>query len=274
MSTVFSPHLFEYNLRGKIKGLILWCLSTACTLILFMLLFSLIIKSGVPSFVSEMLTALPKGMMQNFYFETLPSLGDYSVDVGICLQVIMMIGCIYACHLGVSSIALSENDGTLIFACSQGLNRVSIIITHFIVNLFTIILYNVIIFCVSLWIGMSNNIPELKDLIITSFCAMLIIEVVFIAIGMVASTFIKDLSGMSSISFGLFLFAFLFGTLGYYTDSLSFLKVIGPYHYYSPYMFTTTGAELSTDKIVLSTIMVVLSLVIVVARLAKRDLKS
>lgn len=272
MNNVFSPHLFEYNLRGRVKGLAIWFVSAACTLAFMVLLASLIIKSGMPDFVGEMLTALPDELSQNFKLESLPSFGDYRVDLGLCLQALMILGSIYACYLGISSIKTSEDDGTLIFAYSQGLSRVCIVITHYIVCAVVLILFNAGLFCLSMWIGLSNHVPELLAIIMHSFVAMLITELLYMAVGILISTFMRDITRCASTAMGIFLLTFFMGTFGYYTDTLSFLKVLGPYHYYSPYMFCTINAEFDTSRAVLIAFAAIVFVALAALRLLRRDL--
>lgn len=252
MNRIFSPHIYEYTLRGRIKGLIIWFFSASCTLALLVLLFNLFISSGMPDFVGEMMTALPKDLTQNFYIDALPDLGDYRVNLGLCLQAVMMIGSVYACYLGISSIITCKSNGTLVFGYSQGLSKPCMVISDYISCATVLLLFNMGIFCLSMWIGLSDNAPELTAIILKSFLTMFVSELVFLAVGMFFSSFMTDISACASFALGFFLVTFALGTLGNYMSMFSFLKVFSPYHYFSPYMFSNFNVQVDTDKLVLS----------------------
>lgn len=272
MNRIFSPHLYEYTLRGRIKGLLIWFFSASCTLAFLVLIFNLLMESGVPSFVSEMMTALPKDLTQNFYIDALPDFSNYKVNLGICLQAVMAVGSIYACYLGISSVIRSKKDGTLVFGYSQGLSKPCIIITHYISCATVLLLFNMGLFCLSMWIGLSNHVQELLDIILKSFLTMFVAELVFLAAGMFISSFMNDISACASFSFGLFLITFILGTLANYMSVFSFLKVFSPYHYFSPYMFSAVGVRLSSAMLILSFAEIILFTALTCLRVHKSDL--
>lgn len=272
MNRIFSPHIYEYTLRGRIKSLIIWFFSASCTLAFLVLLFNLFTSSGVPDFVGEMMTALPKDLTQNFYIDALPDLANYRVNLGLCLQAVMLIGSVYACYLGVSSIVTSKNDGTLMFGYSQGLSKPCMVISNYISCATVLILFNMGVFCLSMWIGLSDNASELTGIILKSFLTMLVSELVFLAAGMLFSSFMKDASACASFALGFFLVTFLLGTLGNYMSLFSFLKVFSPYHYFSPYMFSRFSVQVNTGNIVLSFAEILLLTALTCLRLHKSDI--
>lgn len=94
----------------------------------------------------------------------------------------------------------------------------------------------------------------------------------YLAVGILISTFINDITRCASTAMGVYLMTVLFGTLGYYTDSLSFFKVLGPYHYYSPYMFCTLNVPFDSSRAVSVIIVSAVFVALASLRMVRRDL--
>lgn len=271
MNGYFSLPLFGYNLKSRMKNFIVWSLISLCLFILVVVLFMNFLNAGVPDLVSEMISSMQSSIYGDSS-STSVDFKDFGVNLGICMQIILIIGCVYACYLGASATSNghgSDNDITFIY--SMPVSRVCSVLTSYASQLVALFFYNIIMLLVSVAVLYSNNEFGYFGRILLAIASYMLIETVYMSLSFMFSTFMSSGSQASSVSAVTVSVTVLFGFIGSLSPFLKPLTFFSPYTYISVYSIISGGDNVFFFGIVASILLIVASLAIGSVRYDKKD---
>lgn len=242
MSRFFSFSLVKNELKGRLKSLLIWASVTYMLYFIVVTLLSSFMDSRLPDLLEGMLTSLPKHVAGGFYSEDGLDLQNYCVNFGICLQLVVLVSCMYACHLGVSTVYDSINYK---YYCANPVGRIALASTGILMRFANLLIFNVIFLLSCQSTVKSYGYPGLCDDISSIFLAFFGVELLIMAIGTFVSTFMDVNSSASAVSFGiilLMLICWFFGTL---VPSLGFLRSLSFCTYYDVSAVLNHTADIS-----------------------------
>lgn len=268
MNGFFSPALLSYNLKSRMRNFLVWSTISLCLFILIIVMFTNLLNAGLPDFLADMLASFPTASGEDKSV-LLPDFKDFGVNIGVCLQIMLIVGCIYASYLGASASTGGKGDITFIY--SLPVTRVCTVLTSFFAQIVTLFCYNIIVLLVSLAVLYSNNKMSYLGKIILAVMGFLLVELVYLSIAFLLSTFMDNSSQASSISAVVVTVTVIFGLIGSMANSLSLLKALSPYTYVSVYAIVSGGNRMFYVGIAAGLLITIISVVLSCVRYEKID---
>lgn len=242
-------NVLKFELKRLLKSGVIWGVVNGALVLMFMLFFPSMEKSGLQAIYEAELKAFPEGFMEAFGIDLgidFTNIIDYLAYV---IQYIAMASCVYGAILGVNSLIKEESEGTIEFLYAQPIRRRDIVTNKIassaiIYALYLSILWVItVISCILVKPDMVNTVDILGDISMI-FVGMAFVGYVFMAIGLFLSTVIKNSKRAVPMAIALFFISFLLGVLGKLKESLSFFKYFSPFDYASPSEVIKNGIEL------------------------------
>ncbi len=271
MNEYFSVPLLGYKLKGRTKNFIVWSTISLCLFILIVVMFSNLLSAGLPDFVSDMLASIP-GSVSGSAGTATPDFKDFGVNFGVCMQLMLIVGCVYASYLGASANTNGRGDSDITFVYSLPVSRVCAVLTSFVSQLAVLFCYNIVVAVVSAGVLYANNKMSFIGKVFLAVGAFMLIEIIYLAISFLLATFMNSGSQASSISAVVVTVTVLFGLLGSLSKALSVLKVLSPYTYISVFGIIAGESRMYLVGIAAGLLITVTSLVLSVARYNRIDL--
>lgn len=272
MNDYFSAPLLGYKLRGRAKNFLIWSTISLCLFILIVVMFSNLLSAGLPDFVSDMMASIPGAVTGNGGNASTPDFKDFGVNFGVCMQLMLIVGCVYASYLGASANTNGRGDSDITFVYSLPVSRMCGVLTSFVAQLFVLLFYNIVVAVVSIGVLYSNNKMTYIGKVFLAVGAFMLIEIIYLAISFLLATFMNSGSQASSISAVVVTVTILFGLIGSMSAALGALKVLSPYSYISVFGIISGESRMYVVGIAAGLLMTVISLVISCARYDKIDL--
>ena len=272
MNDYFSAPMLGYKLRGRTKNFIVWSTISLCLFILIIVMFSNLLSAGLPDFISDMVSSFPGAVSGNTAAVSTPDFKDFGVNFGVCMQLMLIVGCVYASYLGASANTNGRGDSDITFVYSLPVTRICAVLTSFIAQLFVLFFYNLVVAVVSIGVLYSNNKMSYLGKVFLAVGAFMLIEIIYLAISFLLATFMNSGSQAASISAVVVTVTVLFGIIGSMSAALGALKIFSPYTYISVFGIISGESRMYIVGIAAGLLMSVISLVISCVRYDKIDL--
>ena len=270
MNSFFSLPLLGYDLRARTRNFIVWSVISLCLFILTIVMFSNLLGAGLPDFLADMLASFPTSPGNDKSVQ-LPDFKDFGVNFGVCMEIMLIVGCVYASYLGASANSGGRGDSDITFIYSLPVTRVCAVVTSFFAQIVILFFYNIIIFLVSLAVLYSNNKMNYLGKIFIAAAAFFLVEIIYLSITFLLATFMNNSSQASSVSAVVVTVTIVFGIIGSMASSLKILKALSPYSYISVYSIVSGGDSMFYIGIAAGLLITVISLVLSCARYEKID---
>lgn len=271
MNGYFSFPLLGYNLRARTKNFIIWSLTSLCLFILIVVMFLNLLNAGLPDFISDMLASIPASVSGGGEVGTLPDFKDFGVNFGVCMQLMLIVGCVFASYLGASANSNSRGDTDITFIYSLPVSRICTVVTSFAAQAVTLFFYNIVVLLVSLAVIYSNHKMMYFGRILLAVGAFLLIELVYLSISFLLATFMNSGSQASSISAVTVTITIIFGLVGSLSPSLKALTFLSPYSYISVYAIVSGQSKMFFIGIVAAVLITLVCVAISCMRYEKID---
>ena len=271
MKGYFSLPLLGYNLKSRTRNFIVWSVASLCIFILIVVMFMNLLNSGLPDIVSDMLASMPLSFSEGGAADT-PDFKDFGVSFGACMQVMLIVGCVYACYLGASANSNGHGgDSDITFVYSMPVSRMGTVITSFVSQLVILAAYNVVVLMVSAAVMYSNNKLDYFPRILLAVGAFLLIQIVYMSLGFLFSTFMSSSSQASSVTAVTVAITVLFGFIGSLANALKALTFFSPYKYISVYSIISGQHQSFFVGIVAGILITIAALSVSCSRYDKKD---
>jgi len=237
-------NVFRLEIKNTWKSTLKWAITLSS--ITFMLL------SFFPAMQTESMKELAGAKMEGLDPSLLEALGlaeltDFTVITnffGYVLQYITLAIMVLVTQLAVNSLIKEETDGTIEFLYSKSISRGEILLQKTLANIFSF-LSILIVLCIITVIGYLsfndyNFVESIKETSIL-YGSILYIGLVFMAIGVLLSAWLKRSKGSSGIVIAIVFSTFILGIMGLVIDDLSFLSYLSPMNWIKTQKLMTEG---------------------------------
>lgn len=261
-------NIFIRELKANLKSLLVWSVIIGLLIMIAVAKFSAFASD--PSMLA-MLDAMPQGMLQaldmlSFNLSTL--IGFY----GIMFIYFGLMGAIAAAMWGSDIISKEERDKTVEFSLVLPVSRSRVVTAKALAALVNCIAFVGITWGISL-VAVQSYKPDqaFRDFLALEMQAMFMIELIFLAIGLLLGCAMKRYKISGSVAVGIILTTYFMSILASMQEKLSFLKYFTPFEYFDASAIYQTG-KLDANYLLLSAAIIIVCLVAAYYTYNRRDL--
>jgi len=264
-------NIYLYELKSLRKSIIIWSLSMLSLAALYLSMYNSIAK-GAEDF-KQLLGGYPASVraILGINLDYITSLlGFYS----FIFTFIILCGAIQAMNLGVSILSKEARERTADFLLVKPVSRTSIVSAKLLAAFTAIVITNTLYITISTLLA---KLAETEDFDLRLFfminLSMFFVQIIFIAIGMVASVFFKKIKNVLPISLG-FVFGFYFIGAFLVTDSSDKLeRILSPFKYFDVF-YIIDNASYEAFYMIIAAVVVVVSIVASYIIYNKKDIHA
>lgn len=242
-------NLYRFELRQNYKSFLIWFISIAVLLFLFMALVPSFQSSDYLELVNAKINAIPKGLGYAFGLNssvTGVNFQDVIFYFGYMTQFFAVAIIIYAINLGSGILSKENVDKHIDYLASKPIKKSTIVIAKYKVLLTYILLFSVALFvvgCISILIFNSKHEPffaEITRLFVKLFFEYLIFGTLAFFVSAISKRTVKS----NLVVVGIFFVTYLAGIAAQLLDKLEKLRYLSPYFMFQAnvagYSFSTT----------------------------------
>jgi len=260
----FFMHEFKLNF----KSLLVWTVVIVLLIVVAVTKFSAFIGNEaslaiMDSFPAQFLDAM---QMRSFNLTTLE--GFY----GVMFIYFALMGAMAAAMWGSDAISREERDRSAEFSLALPVSRSRVVTTKLLAALANCVLFVLFTWAISIYaVRIFSPEAAFYQLLRLEMLAMYLLELIFLAIGVMLACAVKNYKIAGSIAIGLILGAYFMSVITNITQKLNWLKSLNPFSWYDAVDFFNTGA-LKPLSLFLTAILVVACLLAAYFTYEKRDL--
>jgi ABC-2 type transport system permease protein len=261
-------NIFFRELKANLKSLLIWSGVMVLLLITGMAKFSA--YYGDPSMLA-ILDSMPKAMLDAFSLRSF-NLTTLIGIFGMMFVFLGLMGAIAAAMWGSDSISKEERDKTVEFSLVLPVSRGRVVTAKALAAL-----VNCIVFVLVTWVAsIVTAQPFAPDQVFYKFLtlemeAMFMIELIFLAIGLLLGCAMKQYKLSGSTAVGIILTAYFLSVASGMQSNLDFLKYFTPFKYFDSVTLLRDG-RMDPGYLLLSAAIIVISLGAAYLIYNKRDL--
>ena len=261
-------NIFFHELKASIKSLIIWCIIIILLIMIAAAKFSAF--AGDPQML-EVLNSMPKALldaldMQAFNLTTLS--GFY----GLMFIYFGLMGAIAAAMWSSDIISKEERDKTVEFSLVLPVSRSRVITAKLLAALVNSILFVLVTWAVSL-VAVKPYHPDqaFSNFLALEMQAMFMIELIFLAIGLLLGCSMKQYKHSGSTAVSIILVTYFIYILSNMQSSLDFLKYFSPFRYFNGEELFRTG-QINGTYVLISAVIIIVCVTTAYWTYNKRDL--
>jgi ABC-2 type transport system permease protein len=225
-------NIFLRELKANFKALLIW--------IGFIIFFIYMGISKYEAFtaagseVMEMMDKLPEALLSAFQINAL-NLTTLSGYYGVMFTYFALMASIFAVLLGNGIIAKEERDKTVEFSLTLPIPRHKLI-----TGKIAAALVNCVVFVLVMWGGSLaftqpyDPDPAFFDYLRLMMISVFILEIIFLAIGVLLGSAMKEYKRSGSVAVSLLLGTYVISILVELSEDFDFLKYFTPFKYFNP----------------------------------------
>lgn len=261
-------NIFLRELRANLKSLVIW------SVILTLLIMIAVAKFSAFADNPEMLTILdsmPDALMESLNMRAF-NLTTLSGFFGLMFIYFSLMGAIAAAMWGSDIISKEERDKTVEFSLVLPVSRSKVITAKALAALFNCIAFVIITWIISI-LAVQSYSPDqaFYNFLSLEMQAMFIIELIFLAIGLLLGCAMKQYKRASSTAISIILIAYFLSILTSMQEDLDFLKYFTPFKYFDAGDLFRTN-QMNGTYLLLSAVIITLCLAAAYWTYNKRDL--
>ena len=261
-------NIFVRELKANFKSLVIWCVIVALLIMIAVAKFSAF--AGDPQMLA-MLDSMPPAMldalnMRGFNLTTLS--GFY----GVMFIYFALLGAIAAAMWGSDMISKEERDKTVEFSLVLPVTRGRVVTAKALAALVNCGAFVLITWAGSLVAVRSYNPDQaFYSFLALEMQAMLAIELIFLAVGLLLGCAMKQYKLSGSIAVGIILVTYFVSIASVMQENLDFLKYFTPFRYFDAGELFRNG-RMDGTYLLLSAAIIVVCVVAAYLTYARRDL--
>jgi ABC-2 type transport system permease protein len=247
-------NIFLRELRANIKSLVIW--SVIITLLITIAVAKFSAYAGNPEMLS-MLDAMPPAVLDAMSMRSF-NLTTLSGFYGIMFLYFGLMGAIAAAMWGSDIISKEERNKTVEFSLVLPVSRSKVVTAKALAALVYCIAFVLITWAVSLIAAQAYN-PDraFLDFLALEMQAMFMIELIFLAIGLLLGAAMKQYKRSSSTAVAIILATYFMSIISSMQENLDFLKYFTPFKYFEAVELFRLGQMDGTYLLISATIIVV-----------------
>lgn len=264
-------NIFLYEMKALRKSTIIWTLSILGLAALYISIYPSMAKD-VDDF-KKLLEGYPEAIraILGINLDYIASLlGFYSM----IFSFVILCGAIQAMNLGVSILSKESRERTADFLLVKPVSRNTIVSAKLLAAFATLVITNVIFIALTSLLA-SLAIDEKLDIKLFTMInlTMFLVQIIFIAIGMVVSVFFKKIRSIIPISLGFVFGFYMIGALLVTDSSDKAERMLSPFKYYDITYIIQNG-KYDPFFLVVGAILVIVAIVISYIVYNKRDIHA
>lgn len=261
-------NIFLRELKANLRSLLIW--SAIIILLIFMAVTKYSAFAGDPQML-KMLDSLPPAMLDALSMRAF-NLTTLSGFYGIMFIYFGLMGAIAAAMWGSDIISKEERDKTVEFSLVLPVSRSRVITAKALAALINCIVFVLITWAVSL-VAVQSFKPDQAffNFLALEMQAMFIIELIFLAIGLLLGCAMQRYKLSGSTAVGIILATYFMSVMSAMQAKLDFLKYFTPFKYFDAGELFRSG-KLDGTYLLLSAVIIIASMVAAYWIYNKRDL--
>ena len=261
-------NIFLRELKANLKSLLIW--SAIIILMIFMAVTKFSAFAGDPEML-KMLDSMPATLMDALSMRAF-NLTTISGFYGVMFIYFALMGAIAAAMWGSDIISKEERDKTVEFSLVLPVSRSRVITFKALAAVVNCIAFAAITWGVSLVAVQSYNPDQaFYNFLALEMQAMLAIELIFLAVGLLLGCAMKRYKLSGSTAVAIILVTYFMSILTVLDEKLDFLKYFTPFKYYDAGELFRTG-KMDGTYLLLSAVIVVVCVAAAYWIYNKRDL--
>jgi ABC-2 type transport system permease protein len=261
-------NIFLRELKANFKSLIIWAVIIGLFTIVGSAKFSAYANN--PEML-KVLDAMPKAMIDAMSLRAF-NLTTVTGFYGIMFVYFGLMGAIAAGLWGTDMISKEERDKTVEFSLVLPVSRSRVITAKALAALINCIVLVLVTWAISIVAARSYTPdPGFYSFLRLEMVAMFLIELIFLAIGIMLGAVMKQYRLSGTIAVALILVTYFFSSITVMQEKLDFLKYLTPFKYFDPARFINTH-QLDGSYLVLTAGIIVVCLVAAYLVYNRRDL--
>jgi ABC-2 type transport system permease protein len=261
-------NIFLRELKANLKSLVIWCIVMILLIVVGLAKFSAYYNQ--PSSL-EILNSFPKAVldaMSLLAFNLTTLTGLY----GIMFIYLALMGGIAAAMWGSDMVSKEERDKTVEFSLVLPVSRSRVITAKALAAVVNCIVFVLVTWGVSaLAVHQYKPDQAFNNYLALEMEAMFLLELVFLAIGLLLGCAMKQYKRAGSVAVSIILVAYFLSIMAGLQSNLDFLKYFTPFKYFDAAQLLKTG-RLDVPFLLLSAAIVVVCMVAAYWTYNKRDL--
>jgi ABC-2 type transport system permease protein len=261
-------NIFFRELKANLKSLLIWSVVMVLLILTGTAKFSAYYND--PSML-KILDAMPKAMLDAFSLRSF-NLTTLNGFFGLMFIFSALMGAMAAAMWASDSISKEERDKTVEFSLVLPVSRSRVITAKTLA-----VVVNCVVFVLITWVSsIAAAQPYKPDYIFYNFMrlemeAMFVIELIFLAIGLLLGCAMKQYKLSSSTAVGIILVAYFLSVAAGMQSNLDFLKYFSPFKYFDAAVLFRDG-KMDPGYLALSAAIIVVSVAVAYLVYNKRDL--
>jgi ABC-2 type transport system permease protein len=247
-------NIFYRELKANLKSLIIWCVIMTLLILVGISKFSAYFNN--PELLA-ILDSMPKALIDAMSLKAF-NLTTISGFYGIMFVYFAILGAIAATMWGSDAISKEERDKTVEFSLVLPVTRSKVITTKALAALVNCIVFVVVTALVSVGVARSYKPDQVfYNFLLVEMEAMFVIELVFLAIGLLLGCAMKQYKRAGAVAVSIILVAYFLSILSGLKQNLEFLKWFTPFKYFDAGELFRSGRMDSTYLLISAAIIVV-----------------
>jgi ABC-2 type transport system permease protein len=261
-------NIFLRELKANLKSLLIW--SGIIILLIFMTVAKYSAFAGDPEML-KMLDSMPPALLDALSMRGF-NLTTISGFYGVMFVYFGLMAAIAAAMWGSDSISKEERDKTVEFSLVLPVTRSRVVTAKALAALVNCIAFVLITWVVSLVAVRSFNPDQVfYDFLALEMQALFVIELIFLAIGLLLGCAMKQYKRSGSTAVAIILATYFMSIMAVMNEKLDFLKYFTPFKYFDARELFRTG-QMDGTYLLLSVAIIVVCVAVAYWVYNKRDL--
>lgn len=257
------------ELKANLRSLIAWCAFIVFFLYMGISKFQAFVSTGQD--ITAVLESLPQGLLEALQMNAF-NLTTITGYFGVMFSYFALMATIFAVLLGNNIIAKEEREKTVEFSLTMPITRSRLVTGKVIAALINCILFTLVLWGTSVFVARPYDPgTEFYDFLAMMMLAIFILELVFLAVGVLLGAALKDYKRSGSISVFVLLTTFFISIVAELFEKLAFAEYFSPFTYFDPLMMLNES-KYEPVSLVISAGIVIVSLAAAYIAYQKRDL--
>jgi len=226
-------NIYLRELKATYKSFLVWSATMVFLIFAGMMKYGAFAKTGQS--VNEMFAALPPQLLKVFGVAPGMDLNSIGVFYSVFFLYFLLLTSVHSCLLGSSIIAKEERDKTADFLLVKPIKRHQAVTAKILAALTFVVLFNLLTCFTSMAVvGQYNTTGQsLSAPIFYLSIALLIVQLVFLSIGLFLGAWSKTAARASGIATAVILGTFVLSVLIDLNRDLRYLEFLTPFRYFN-----------------------------------------
>jgi len=261
-------NIFLREIKANLKSLLIWSIVIALLILIAASKFAAF--AGDPEML-KILDTMPPAVIEAMSMNAF-NLTTITGFYGLMFLYFGLMGAIAAAMWGSDMISKEERDKTVEFSLVLPVSRSKVVTAKALAALVNCVLFVLITWGISILAVQSYNPDQaFFDFLKLEMLAMFLIELIFLAVGLLLGCALKKYKNSGSTAVGIILVTYFISIIAKMNADFEFLKHFTPFYYYDAGEMFRTG-ELNLTYVGISGAIVVVCLAVAYWVYNKRDL--